>query len=186
MDEQIVRDKYRTTTNHLANRHAIVAIDGGVAFDVKRLLYTPKVKKALPTDYPRSWVESALRSVLNDYGGFDRVRHGLSRYEQSLEVTLFTLETTGLRGTPDYVFRVVDSEGKGQLLPKRTLKLAALVRSDHRWNAESLNPGGNECPTNCLSRYIGDGGDLWPMSKPIDHRQEVGTSSCRRQGTDDI
>ncbi|KFD50266.1 hypothetical protein M513_08894 [Trichuris suis] len=176
MDEQIVRDKYRTTTNHLANRHAIVAIDGGVAFDVKRLLYTPKVKKALPTDYPRSWVESALRSVLNDYGGFDRVRHGLSRFGYFRWTS----------GADHYVFRVVDSEGKGQLLPKRTLKLAALVRSDHRWNAESLNPGGNECPTNCLSRYIGDGGDLWPMSKPIDHRQEVGTSSCRRQGTDDI
>ncbi|KFD50066.1 hypothetical protein M514_09026 [Trichuris suis] len=82
--------------------------------------------------------------------------------------------------------RVRDAKGKGQLLPKRTLKLSALARGVHRWNPKSLNPGGNESSTNRLSRCIGNGGDLWPMSKPIDHPQEVGTSSRRRQRTDDI
>ncbi|KFD54779.1 hypothetical protein M513_04479 [Trichuris suis] len=57
MDEQIVRDKYRTTTNRTFLNCSCSVVSG--------------------------------------------VKEVFIRYEQSLEVTLFTLETTGLRGTPD-------------------------------------------------------------------------------------
>ncbi|KFD64721.1 hypothetical protein M514_12327 [Trichuris suis] len=57
MDEQIVREKYRTTTNRTFRNCSCSVVSG-----VREKVFI--------------------------------------RYEQSLEVTLFTLETTGLRGTP--------------------------------------------------------------------------------------